>query len=88
MDMKNEILIFLAYGIGIFTIFFFGRLILLPVRIMGKLVLNSIMGAGAIALINIVGNAFAISPPLNILNAFTVGLLGIPGAILLIIILN
>ena len=51
--MGTEIMVFLAYGLGIFIIFFFGRLLLLPLKFVGRLIANSLLGAGLIALINI-----------------------------------
>lgn len=49
-----------------------------------KLIINSILGAGVIYLINIVGLSANIHIGLNIVTSIIVGLLGVPGAILLI----
>ena len=86
--MGTEIMVFLAYGLGIFIIFFFGRLLLLPLKFVGRLVANSLLGAGLIALINIVGSGFGIGIPLNIVNALITGVLGVPGVLMLLLILN
>lgn len=86
--MNTEIMVFLAYGLGIFIIFFFGKLLLLPVKMIGKLIANSLLGAGLIALINIVGSGFGIGIPLNVINAVITGVLGVPGAVMLLVILN
>lgn len=83
MDFGMEIGIFLAYGIGFFTIFFFGKLLLAPVKILARLLFNSLAGAAFIALINLVGGTFGVGIPLNLLNAFIIGVLGIPGALML-----
>ena len=87
-NMNTEIMVFLAYGLGIFIIFFFGKLLLLPVKMIGKLIANSLLGAGLIALINIVGSGFGIGIPLNVINAIITGVLGVPGAVMLLVILN
>lgn len=86
--MNTEIMVFLAYGLGIFIIFFFGKLLLLPVKMIGKLIANSLLGAGLIALINIVGAGFGIGIPLNVINAIITGVLGVPGAVMLLVLLN
>ncbi len=86
--MSTEIMVFLAYGVGIFLIFFFGRLLLLPARLIGRLIVNSLLGAGLIALVNIIGSAFGVGIPLNVLNAVITGVLGVPGVILLLVLLN
>ena len=86
--MSTEIMVFLAYGVGIFLIFFFGRLLLLPARLIGRLIVNSLLGAGPIALVNIIGSAFGVGIPLNVLNAVITGVLGVPGVILLLVLLN
>ncbi len=86
--MSTEIMVFLAYGVGIFLIFFFGRLLLLPARLIGRLIVNSLLGAGLIALVNIIGSAFGVGIPLNVLNTVITGVLGVPGVILLLVLLN
>lgn len=83
VDFGMEIGIFLAYGVGFFTIFFFGKVLAAPVKVIGRLLFNSLAGAGVIALINIVGSAFGVGIPLNLLNSFIIGLLGIPGVLML-----
>ncbi len=55
---------------------------------MGRLIANSLLGAGLIALINIVGSGFGIGIPLNIVNALITGVLGVPGVLMLLLILN
>ena len=81
--MGTEIMVFLAYGLGIFII-----LLLLPLKFVGRLIANSLLGAGLIALINIVGSGFGIGIPLNIVNALITGVLGVPGVLMLLLILN
>ncbi len=68
--------------------FLFGRLLLLPARLIGRLIVNSLLGAGLIALVNIIGSAFGVGIPLNVLNAVITGVLGVPGVILLLVLLN
>ena len=79
----NEVITFLACVI---MIFLFGKIFFLPLKSIIKLVLNSILGAFIIYIINLVGAVWGFYIGLNIFTAVFVGLLGIPGAILLVII--
>lgn len=81
MDSK-VILTFIAC-IGI--IFVFGKRFLFPIRSILKIIGNSILGALLIFIINLVGTSFQFHIGFNIINSIIVGILGIPGACLLII---
>lgn len=83
--MGLDLGIFLTYAGAIILVFIFGRLFLWPLKIIVKLVLNSLIGGAAILIINAIGSGLGIIIPLNLLNAFIVGILGLPGAILLIL---
>ena len=76
---------FLTYAGAIILLFIFGKLFLWPLKIILKLAVNSLIGGAAILLINIIGAEIGIIIPLNMLNALIVGVLGLPGAILLIV---
>lgn len=85
--MGLDLSVFLTYVGAILLIFIFGRLFLWPLKIMLKLALNSLIGGGIILLINAAAGAFGwgVLIPLNILNALIVGVLGLPGAVLIFI---
>jgi inhibitor of the pro-sigma K processing machinery len=78
-------LIILAWVIGVFVVFTFGKALLLPLKVLFKLVINGILGGIAIILINIVGAPFGFTLSLNVLSALMAGTLGLPGVILLVI---
>ena len=63
----------------------FGKVLLLPMKKIIYLVLHSLLGGVIIWIINIVGTSFGFHIGLNVISAILVGLLGIPGAILLIL---
>ena len=75
----------MTYAGAVILVFIFGRLFLWPLKIILKLVLNSLIGGAAILVINALGAPFGIVIPLNALNAVITGILGLPGAILLIL---
>ncbi|MGI6731859.1 MAG: pro-sigmaK processing inhibitor BofA family protein [Anaerovoracaceae bacterium] len=86
MEMSTEIGILLAYAFGIFALYVVGYMFLVPIKILLRLALNSVLGGLLIILINFGGIPWDIHIPLNVLTAIIVGILGIPGAIVLAII--
>lgn len=81
MDSK----VILSFIACIAIILIFGKRFLFPIRKILKLIVNSIFGLIIIFVINLVGQSFDFHIGLNIINSIIVGLLGIPGAGLLII---
>ena len=57
-----------------------------PVKSLFKFIINSIMGAGAIIVSNFLLEGIGISLGINVMNAFIVGILGLPGLGALILI--
>ena len=74
MDI-NTIIIYLAC---IIFLFIFGRIFVLPLRSILKIVGNSILGGILLFCINSVGGIWGFHIGLNVLTAVLVGLLGIP----------
>ncbi len=83
MDNTNTIIIFLSCIVAIIIL---GKVFIWPLKSIIKLIINSILGGVLIAIINYFGTSFNFHIGLNILTALFVGILGIPGAILLSII--
>lgn len=81
--MDQNIITFLAC---ICFIFLIGRIFILPIKKILKLVLNSILGGILIYVINLVGASFGFHVGLNLFTSITIGILGIPGVIVLILI--
>lgn len=79
----NTIITYLAC---ICFLFIFGRLFILPIKTIIKLVINSIFGAILIYGINWIGSLFSFHIGLNFITAILIGILGIPGTVLLLII--
>ena len=82
MDFNNII----TYIACIFFLFIFGKIFIIPIRTIFKLVMNSILGGLTIFIINIIGSFFNFHIGLNLITSIFVGILGIPGAIVIIII--
>lgn len=81
MDL-NTVITFLAC---IIFLFIFGKIFIIPLKSILKLVINSVLGGILIYIINLVGMNFGFHIGLNLLTAIIVGLLGVPGAALLVV---
>ena len=81
--MPTNIITYLAC---ICFIFLFGKIFIVPIKKVLKLILNSILGGVVIFLINLIGANFGFHIGLNIFTSIVIGLLGLPGAVCLIIV--
>ena len=79
----NNIITYIAC---IFFLFIFGKIFIIPIKIILKLVINSLLGGLTIFIINLIGSFFNFHIGLNLITSIFVGILGIPGAIVIIII--
>ncbi|MBP2632068.1 MAG: pro-sigmaK processing inhibitor BofA [Firmicutes bacterium] len=80
-----ELSVIAAYVVGIVAIYFIGKMFLMPVRIIWKLIYNGIIGGIMLWIVNFVGASFGFSIGINFISALVAGFLGIPGVILLIL---
>ena len=74
-----------AYAVGILLILLFGRILVVPLQIVLKLVYNGLIGGLVLWLVNLIGAPMGFTLPITIWTALIVGLLGIPGVLLLIL---
>ncbi len=81
MELTNTLIV-IGCALAIFII---GKIFLFPIKKILKLVLNTIIGGAIIYIINLVGANFGFHIGLNVITSLVVGILGIPGAILLVI---
>ncbi|MGN0726998.1 MAG: pro-sigmaK processing inhibitor BofA family protein [Anaerovoracaceae bacterium] len=77
--------VFLTYVGAIVLIFLVGKIFLWPLKLVLKLAASSVIGGLAILIINALGAGFGLMIPLNLISAAIVGVLGIPGVMLLLI---
>lgn len=71
--------------LGIIILFLVLKLLALPMKIIIKLVINGVIGGLIIFLINLFGASFGFILELNWITSLIVGILGIPGVILVTI---
>ena len=80
--MEQNVITYLAC---ICFIFLLGKIFIIPIKTILKLLINSVLGGALIYVINIVGAVYSFHIGLNLITTICIGLLGIPGAILIII---
>ena len=82
--MGLQISVFLTYVGAIILIFLIGKIFVWPLKLILKLIVSSIIGGAFLLLINLLAGIWGlVLIPLNIMTAVIVGILGLPGVILL-----
>ena len=76
----------ITYLACICFIFIFGKIFIVPIKKIIKLVLNSILGGVVIFIINLVGTNFGFHIGINLFTSILIGLLGLPGVVCLIVV--
>lgn len=74
-----------AYAFGIALILLLGFFMVIPLKIVFKLVYNGLIGGVALWLINLIGAGFGFVLPITVWTALIVGFLGLPGVAILAI---
>ena len=82
--MQLEPITILAYAVALLALYVISKLLVLPVKVLGKLLINGLLGGLALVVINLLGGWLHIHIAVNPLNALIVGFLGLPGVILLL----
>lgn len=83
MPFNANVNVIIAYAFGLFLLYLLGRLFLVPLKIVMRLVYNGLVGGAALWLLNLMGSFLGIFIPVNPITAVTVGFLGLPGIILI-----
>ncbi|MBO5479318.1 MAG: pro-sigmaK processing inhibitor BofA family protein [Clostridia bacterium] len=71
--------------IGVAILFVVLKLLALPMKLIIKLVINGLVGGVIIFVINLIGASFGFAITLNWITALIVGILGIPGVVIVAI---
>ena len=82
MDVGQSVL---AWGLGLFLLAALVRLLRAPLRMAARLFFNTLLGFGALALVRSTAVYTGITLGLNVFNAALIGLLGVPGFVLLLL---
>lgn len=76
----------ISFFIGLSLLVIIGKILLLPIKIIKKFLINGIIGGISLVLFNLLGSLVGFSLPITWFTSLVVGVLGIPGIILLLII--
>jgi inhibitor of the pro-sigma K processing machinery len=82
--MGIEWSVLLAFGVGIFLIYVVGRMFMMPIRLVFRLIYNGLIGGAMLWLVNLAGSYIGFTIAINPVSALIAGFLGLPGVILLI----
>ena len=82
MDLSQKILVGI---LGLFLLVALLRVFRTPLKIALKLLLNTLLGFLALWLVNLTSAYTGISLGVNLWNSLTIGILGLPGFILLLL---
>lgn len=82
IDLFSILAIFLAIG----AVYVLGMLLVLPIKLIVRLVVNGIIGAVALIIFNFFGTYIGVTIGVNPITALVAGFLGVPGVLLMIFI--
>ena len=75
----------LAYACGLIILYIVAKLLVVPLKIIWKLIVNAVVGGITLILINFLGGFIGVHIGINFLTALIVGILGVPGVVLILI---
>ena len=73
----------LAYFFVLILVYVLFRLLYGPIRLIARVAFRTLLGAGILFVLNLIGNLVGYHLPLNIPTAMTAGLLGLPGVVVI-----
>ena len=76
----------LAFAFAAILLYLIARILLVPFKLIIKLVINALIGGVLLIIFNLLGAPLGLHVGINVITALVVGFLGIPGLILLILI--
>jgi len=81
---RMDFLVIIAYIAGVLLLYALGKMLLIPLRTIFNLIVNAVIGGGVLLVIKFIGGFWDFTGGVNPITALVVGLLGVPGVILLI----
>lgn len=81
----GDMTIIAAYFFGIILLYVLGRMFLMPLKLIFKLIYNALIGGVMLWVVNYIGSYFGFFIAINPLTALIAGFLGLPGVLLLIL---
>lgn len=81
----GEYNVIFAYVFGIVLLYVVGRMFLMPIKLIFRLIYNALIGGAMLWALNFVGLHIGFTIAINPITALIAGFLGLPGVILLIL---
>ncbi len=88
MGIGIELGVIFAYALGLILLYIIGYILLFPIKLIIKLVYNGIIGGIILLIASFLGNLIGFTVIINPLTALITGFLGIPGAVMIILLQN
>ncbi len=82
MGITEKVLLVL---LGVFALLALLKLFAAPLKLTGKMLVNTLLGFPLLGLLNVLGVLARLSLGLNLFNALVIAILGVPGLALLIL---
>ncbi len=76
----------IAFAFAALLLYVIARLLLVPIRLIVKLMGNVFVGGILLVVFNVVGSIIGLTLGINLITALVVGFLGVPGLVMLIIV--
>lgn len=73
------------FAIGLAVLWLACKLLMVPIKLIWKLVVNAIGGALMLLVINFAGGLIGLSIPITPISALIAGVFGVPGVVLLLL---
>ena len=83
--MVDFLQVFFALAFLVFLVYVISRILVKPLKLAVKILVNSLFGLLLLWGFNFLGTLMALTIPINLVTILVAGFLGIPGLILLII---
>ena len=74
-----------CFAAGLALVCLTGYLLLVPMKFLWRLAAGGVLGALLLCLVNLLGSLFGFSVQINPFTALAVGFLGLPGAVLVVV---
>lgn len=75
-----------VFAAGIFVLWLVCKILSVPLKILWKLLVNAVIGAVLLLIVNFFGGFFDFAIPISPVSALVAGIFGIPGVIVLALI--
>ncbi len=85
MELGIDVWVVLFFALGIMLLYLSGWLLLFPLKIILRFILNGLIGGLALCMLNLAGGVFSVNIAVNPITALAAGYFGLPGIILLLV---